>query len=537
MKKILNWMNHLQLAITNPKVIISVLVFCVGFLIFKRIGWDSGLGPLMQSDSQIKLYQTLEYKERGINSHQCFSKYHDFDSDFRFYPFRYPWAYFTTEVNGQRTCVFQYPSFFAQFFSLFPIPYRAYNAVILLLYLFLSCSVVLFLRSIFAIKKVEYLGLAGLLFLVGYAVSSAIEFSESIPAHLLLLSFFYSVFRLESTAKSSIVRDFFFGFCGGVAIFLRSESVIYIGFLGLVVLYYNRSQLLLFVKKYCPLVFGLVFALVLFGYYNYNEFQEVLGVRSKVSFDDFSRLLFKERIHLVFEFFFGDTNRIGFLFYCLPIVSLVIYSVLKVNLTYLQKVMIVSAILSFFSVVFLSPYSSGGLYLGLRFTEFSYLIISIFVISLLSTVTLPRERQIILLLILLQIGFGLYHVRRNFKTIDYVKKYHDIFQEKLEKYPNAPVVHLSTFDLLLISDSFLKKPHWIANRQTEFSDLELKFLSSNVKHFQVFVYNFKPPKDDNVTQEFYENWVDTKYEINSKYYKKVSDEEIAGFRLMFWEKN
>lgn len=536
MKKVFDWVNQVQEKMTKKEVIILVIVLCVGFLLFKRIGWDSGLGPLMQSDSQIKLYQTIEYKERGINSHQCYSKYSDFDSEFRFYPFRYPWTYFSTDSNGQKACVFQYPSFFAQFFSLFPIPYRAFNSIILFLYLFLCFGFVLFLRSVFNIKKVDHLALAGLLFLVGYGISSAIEFSESVPSHMLLLAFFYSVFRLESNKADSFPLDFLLGFCGGVSVFLRSESIIYIGFLGLVVLYYNRNQFLSLLRKYYPLVLGFILALVLFGYYNYSAFQEVLGVRSKVSLNDFSRLVFIDRIHLVSEFFFGDTNRIGFLFYCLPIVTLIIYSFLKLNLSRLQKLMMVSALLSFFSVVFLSPYSSGGLYLGLRFTEFSYFIFSVFAISLLSSVTLTKDRQIILLLIFLQIVFGFYHVRRNFKTIDYVKKYHDVFQEKLEKYPVAPVVHLSTFDLLLISDSFLKKPHWIANRQTEFAVLESKFVNSGVKQFQVFVYNFKPPKDENVTQEFYENWVDTKYEIESKYFQKISDEEIAGFRLMFWEK-
>lgn len=107
---------------------------------------------------------------------------------------------------------------------------------------------------------------------------------------------------------------------------------------------------------------------------------------------------------------------------------------------------------------------------------------------------------------------------------------------KLEKEPNAPVVHLSTFDLLLISDSFLKKPHWIVNKQSEFNLLESKFLNSGVNVFQVFVYDHKPPKDENVTDEFYKEWIDTKFEIDSKFYKKKSDEEIAGFRFMVWEK-
>ncbi|WP_244310501.1 LA_3751/LA_3752 family putative glycosyltransferase [Leptospira noumeaensis] len=530
------WLNKVQQVFISGNFLLLLLVIFIGNLVYKRVVWDSGTSPLIQSDSQIKLYQTIEYKDRGIHSHQCFAKYQDFDENYRFYPFRYPWTVFTTDDFGIKHCVFQYPSFFAQTFSLLPIPYRFFNGIILILYIILCFFVVLSVRSLFEIKETNYLALTGLLFLVGYGISSAIEFSESIPAQLLLLAFFFVVFRLENNQKVSLPFQLLFGFCGGISIFLRSESLMFIGILGLIVLYRNRNQFFVSLVKYMPLIAGFILAFGLFGYYNFTEFQAVLGVRSKVSFTDFSRLDLNHRFHLIQEFFFGNTDRIGFLFYCFPILILIVYSCFKLKLSQLQKLIITVTLISFVTVVILSPYSSGGLYLGLRFTEFSYLLFSIFVISLLSTVFDQKERQMVILLILLQIGLGFYHVRRNFKTIDFVKKYHEIFQAKLNEQPDSPVVHLSVFDLLLISDSFLKKPHWIANQQTEFNILETKFMKSGVKKFQVFFYNFRPPKDDNVTEEFYDQWIDTKYEISSNYYQKVSDEEIAGFRLMLWTK-
>ncbi|WP_246835111.1 LA_3751/LA_3752 family putative glycosyltransferase [Leptospira kanakyensis] len=532
----MDWLNKVQQLLISKNFLLFVLVLFVGNLVYKRIVWDSGISPLIQSDSQIKLYQTIEYRDRGIHSHQCFAKHQDFDENYRFYPFRYPWTVFTTDDFGIKHCVFQYPSFFAQTFALLPIPYRLFNGIILLLYLILGFFVVLSVRSLFEIKQTNYLALAGLLFLVGYGISSAIEFSESIPAQLLLLSFFFVVFRLENNQYISLPFQFLFGFFGAVSIFLRSESLMFIGILGLMVLYRNRKKFFVSLVKYMPLIIGFILAFALLGYYNFTEFQEILGVRSKVSFADFSRLDLNHRFHLIQEFFLGNADRIGFIFYCFPILILIVYSCFKLKLSQLQKLIITVTLTSFVTVVILSPYSSGGLYLGLRFTEFSYLLFSIFVISLLSTISIQKERQIVILLILLQIGLGLYHVRRNFKTIDFVKKYHEIFQAKLSEQPDSPVVHLSVFDLLLISDSFLKKPHWIANKQSEFNTLESKFMKSGVKKFQVFFYDFKPPKDDNVTEGFYEEWIDTKYEIRSNYYQKVSDEEIAGFRLMLWEK-
>ncbi|TGM82243.1 hypothetical protein EHR01_05535 [Leptospira mtsangambouensis] len=535
MKLVVRFIDKLELLFIEKNYLVLLLVLLVGFVFFKRIGWDMGVSPLIQSDSQIKLYQTVEYKAKGINFHHCYGSNSEFDLENRFYPFRYPWAFFNVNQTGN-SCVFQYPTLFAQFFSLMPIPYRMFNTIIFFLNLFLSGLVCYFLYSIFGIQKNGVLFLAAILFFVGYGISSALEFSESVPSQILLLSFFYAVFRIETEKSLSSGLLFLLGICGGVSIFLRSESLFYLGGLGLMVLYRNRRSLFSLWKQYLPLVIGFILAVAILIFYNYVEFQEILGVRSKVSFNDFSRLALEDRIHLVSEFFLGNQNRIGFLYYCFPILIITIYAIFKLPLTTLQNNFIVVIFISFFSVVLLSPYSSGGLYSGMRFTEFTYLLFSIFLISLFSLNLKQNEFRIVFCLILLQVGLGFFHVRKNVKTLDYVKKYHDLFQGKLELYPKAPVVHLSTFDLLLVSDSFLKKPHWIANKQSEFDVLESKFIKNGIENFQVFVYDFKPPKDDNVTSEFYNEWVDTKYEIESKYFQKVSDEEIAGFRLMLWEK-
>ncbi|WP_408605919.1 LA_3751/LA_3752 family putative glycosyltransferase [Leptospira wolbachii] len=532
----MNWLSLFLHWVTSKRILYLILGLVVCFLVYKRISWDSGISPLIQSDSQIKLYQTIQYKEKGIQKHECYSKNIEIDPEFRFYPFRYPWVYFIQTRDNQKKCVFQYPTFFAQTFSLLPIPYRFLNGMILLFYFFLTLGFVYVLRSVFYIRKIEILCLGAILFLVGYSISSAIEFSESIPSHIFLLFFFYGALVLESAKKHILITSFFAGISGGISIFLRSESVIYIGVLGFFVLISNRRKITSIIKLYSPLIIGFSLAVFLLGAYNFHEFGEIFGVRSKVSLNDFGRLQFSDRLHFFKEFILGNTYRTGFLYYCFPVVLLIIFSLIKLNLTQIQKLVIGVAFVSLVFVVLLSPYSQGGLYLGLRYTEFSYLLFSIFVISLLSKDEHLEDKRWILLLIILQIVLGFYHVKRNFKTIDFVKKYHEILQSEWNKYPDAPVVHLSTFDLLLISDSFLKKPHLIANKQSEFEDLETRFHDLGISQFRVFVYDFKPPKDDNISDEFYNEWVNSKYEIESKFYRKISDSNTAGYRYMLWEK-
>lgn len=535
MKVFYKYIDKFESFFLRKEVLVFLLICFSGILIYKRIFWDKGVSPLIQSDSQIKLYQTIEYKIHGLNSHSCYLLDNSIDTQFQFYPFRYPWAFFSTNEVGNKTCVFQYPSFFSQFFSLLPFKYQFFNLIILLLYLFVCLVLIFSLKYILNLESLEYALLCGVFFLVGYGITSAFEFSESVPAHLFLSIWFFAVLAIDLNKIIPNYLMFLIGFVGGISIFLRSESIIYIGITGLVSVYFYRNDFLVLIKKYFFLFIGLLFSILLFAYYNESQFGEIFGVRSKISLIDFTRLNFTERSHLVKEFFIGNENRIGFLFYCFPSISFFVYSVFKTEFSIIQKKVLSITVLSFVCIVLLSPYSSGGLYAGMRFTEFSYLLITIYACITIVSEKDVSKRRIFVLFVLLQIFLGIYHVRKNIRNLDYIKKYHEIYQSKLDEFPEAPVLHLSTFDLLLISDSFLKKPHWIVNHQKKFEMMEEKLREKGISRFQVFVYDFVPPKDDNVTDEFYKEWINTKFEIKSKYYEKQRDEKIAGFRLMLWK--
>nr|WP_244934906.1 hypothetical protein [Leptospira jelokensis] len=353
-------------------------------------------------------------------------------------------------------------------------------------------------------------------------------------AQLFLVSIYLSIFFVEKVNKTYKILYFLSGFVGGIAVFLRSESLFYIGIPYVYLILNNRSNIFGFIKKHFFILFGFGFSFILFGLYNYIEFQEFFGIRSRVSYNDFFRIDFSHRLHLIWQYFFGDENRVGFVFYCFPIIILLILSLFKFEWNRIQRFLFYSSLISFVLIVLFSPYSSGGLYLGMRFTEFSYILFCIFLISFLGTSQKNSWSYLLIGLLFLQLLLGVFHVRRNFKTIDYVKKYHEIFQGKLEEHANAPVIHLSTFDLLLVSDSFLKKPHYITHNLKEFHALESKLFQSGVKQIQIFYYDFKPPQDLNSSNEFYQEWIDTKFEIQSNYYQIKSDETIAGFKLLLW---
>ena len=49
------------------------------------------------SDGAIKLYQTVQYKEKGFLSLECLYPGKSFDEEYKHFPISYPWAIFRQE--------------------------------------------------------------------------------------------------------------------------------------------------------------------------------------------------------------------------------------------------------------------------------------------------------------------------------------------------------------------------------------------------------------------------------------------------------
>ncbi|MCG6192917.1 hypothetical protein LFX25_06640 [Leptospira sp. FAT2] len=521
------------------RIVLAILsVSIVVLFVWKRFQWDSGASPLIQTDAQIKVYQTAQYAKNGINNHDCYYEGGRWDLEFRYFPFHYPWVVYMEEVKSDRTCRFQYPSFFAQGFALLYrwTGYRFLNFAILSFY-FLAA----FLTVCISVKRFgvsDSVGFAvGILALTGYPQNSGFEYSETVISNVCFLLFLNAALGVALQAEESKTAVLY-GFAGSLAVFLRSESVFYYFALGLGTILFLKLSIPELLKRFRFLLIGFLAGGVLLALYNYHEFGAVLGIRSKLSYSDFLKLNLTTKLELLKGYFFGSSIQVGLFSYCFPMIAGMI------GFLFLQKkksdwsgaysVLLFTGILGMLLVQTFSPYNPGGLYAGLRFTEISYYCFTLLIGIVIHTVQNSERRRAhyaVYFLCILQIFFCLFHTRKNIQVVDFVKKHHEILQREWKAYPDFPVVHKSLFDMFLVSTSYLDKPHFVAKDETSWKGLESVLEKNRVRGFQVFYFGLTPPKDINAPQDFYDEWINTKYEIRSSKYSLQERKVVEGFVL------
>ncbi|WP_425528956.1 LA_3751/LA_3752 family putative glycosyltransferase [Leptospira yasudae] len=525
----------------KKSVRIGLIVLTVSILVlflWKRFQWDSGTSPLIQTDAQIKVYQTAQYAKNGINNHDCYYGGGRWDLEFRYFPFHYPWVVYTEDVKSDRTCRFQYPSYLAQGFALLYrwTGYRFLNFAILLFY-FLAA----FLTVRISIKRFGVsnpVGLAvGILALTGYPQNSGFEYSETVISNVCFLLFLNAALAVVLQGEESITAVLY-GFAGSLAVFLRSESVFYYFALGLGTILFFRTSFLELFKRFRFLIVGFLIGSACFAFYNYHEFGAVLGIRSKLSYSDFLKLNPATKLELLKGYFFGSSIQVGLFSYCLPMIAAVIgFSFLRRKESdqgRAYSILLLTGILGMLLVQTFSPYNPGGLYAGLRFTEISYYCFTLLIGIAIHTVQNSeriRPHYAVYVLCVLQILFCLFHTRKNIQVVDFVKKHHEILQKEWSSYPDFPVVHKSLFDMFLVSTSYLDKPHFVAKDETSWKGLESILDKNGVPGIQVFYFGLTPPKDINAPQDFYDEWINTKYEVHSTRYALQERKIVEGFVL------
>ncbi|MBM9576908.1 hypothetical protein JWG45_07040 [Leptospira sp. 201903070] len=511
-------------------------IFLVLFFVWKRVQWDRGVSPLIQTDAQIKLYQTAQYAQKGIKNHNCLYGAEAIDPEFKHFPFHYPWVIYTDSKRSADTCRFQYPAFFAQGFSgLYLLTgTRFLNGAILLFY-FLVAFLVYKIATLRLEIQNQSIGLVVfILALTGYPQNSGFEYSETVISNLCFLLFLNSTLAILLQGQSTKI-GVLYGLIGSLALFLRSETVFYYFSLGLGSILFFKNSLKDLFWKFRYLLFGFLAGIIFFASLNYIEFGTALGIRSKITYSDFLKLNLLTKIELLKGYFLGTPIQVGLFSYCAPMIfGIVGFFILKRNKTDVYRLLFFVSVLGLLLVQTFSPYNPGGLYAGLRFTEISYYCFVLLLAIVFQSIQIREKviaNSIVYLLCVLQIFFGLYHTRKNIQVVDFVKKHLEILQGEWNRYPTYPVVHKSLFDMFLISTSYLEKNHFVANNEKSWEHLESILVKNRVPGIQVFYFGLTPPKDINAPQDFYEEWIDTKYSLESKSYLLEEKKVVEGFVL------
>ncbi|TGK31024.1 hypothetical protein EHQ12_02975 [Leptospira gomenensis] len=523
----------------SVSILLRVLaVSLVLLFVWKRARWDGGVAPLIQTDAQIKTYQTAQYAANGLSDHRCYYAGREFDPEFRYFPFHYPWVVYTEETRSENTCRFQYPSFFSQMFA--PLyrwtGYRFLNSAILLFYFLAAFLTYRIATTSLGLSK--NLGIVVfILALTGYPQNSGFEYSETVISNVCFLFFLDRTLNLLGEKTDEVVWvSLFCGIVGSLAVFLRSESVFYYSSLGIGTLVFSKRSFPVLLKKFRFLVIGFLVGGFVFSFSNYIEFGAILGIRSKLSYSDFLKLNWSVKLELLKGYFWGSSIQVGLLEYCIPMLAAVFAFPIwkKRETTAMYFLLLFTAISGMAFVQAFSPYNPGGLYAGLRFTEITYYCLILLAGAILRSIVPETKKPIpylLYILCILQIFFSLYHTRKNLQVVDFVKKHHDLLQKEWASYPEYPVVHKSLFDMFLVSTSYLDKPHFVAKDETVWKELEAVLAEKQVPGIQVFYFGTTPPKDINAPQDFYEEWIDTKYPIRSGRYSLEEKKIVEGFVL------
>lgn len=226
----MNLMSILQRSF--EKSLFRYLVYGIAFtsLLFFRMELDRN-GFFITSDGQIKFYQTLQFASGDFHRSQCLYPGKDFDPNYEFYIFDYPWAFFGQ--NGME-CAFQYPPFFPALATLFfRIGGERLVALLPLVFLFLSALVFDRILTLISITAGLRLLVTVHVFFLSFLSLSALDFAELSANDLLFLGGLYFLLHTLvgtktrlSGSEAKLGHFFGFGVCAVFSILLRPETVL-----------------------------------------------------------------------------------------------------------------------------------------------------------------------------------------------------------------------------------------------------------------------------------------------------------------------
>lgn len=533
-----------------------VFFLCALFLSYKRILLDGKEYPFIQSDAQIKLYQTANYSQFGLGNHKCLYPGRGLDPEFQFFPFDYPWAISIRGGLLTEDCYFQYPSYF----SYLTLPVYKYlglsglNWFSFVLYILASVLVLFYLKYFVRLQSPIFLSFLTLLSLSGYPIYSGYEYTETtVGVFLFLFLFLFFTGKLDtlrSPDKTNTSNGLLFAFLSivvglivSLAPYLRSELFIYLFFFLIISLVFAKQNFLTLAQKNPGLVFGFVIGLVIYAVWNYREFDHIFGVRGRLSLTDMGEKTVVDRLFLVKDFFLGNQYKVGWirsasvLLLLLGAMFFTLRKSLKENSNLL--VLPLTGIFSLLTISIISPYNPGGLFAGLRFTDLSFYL---FIVSIGQVFAFLESKEPILwkskllhygllFLLILQTFLQIRILKKFFPLLDNVRNAQVELLELWEEGGNLPVLHKNIFDGILISTSYLTQPHFLVLNENKAKKIQSILAKEKIPGFHLIWYDGEKPYDMNFSRKMYDEKINNKYDFPEVEYKLTRDDSKYGYRL------
>jgi hypothetical protein len=334
-------------------------------------------GPYFTSDGAIKIFQTVQYKEAGLLSLECYYPGKEFDSNFKYFPISYPWA-IISDVKDSPKCVLEYPPFFYWIGSIL----LYFTSLSLLLYLpivFYSIAIFLFDRILLNLGvgsffRVFFISLS----FFSFPLLTVLDYTESA---LFLLLYLYGFLRLARSLgdgqKNRIQENFYIGCIFGLAFFLRLEIIIPFAFLILFYFLIYRDF-----KKTFLMGTGFLVIISLFLLYNFYVSGNVLGFRyvSSIENNENSQADILSRLKLLRAYLWGDEVMVGILRFnpfCYILILFPLFSIIRGKLIREGNLFMLAGLFSIVCIPLYVTFYGGVGYFGLRYLEAPFFLLLI----------------------------------------------------------------------------------------------------------------------------------------------------------------
>lgn len=410
------------------------------------------------SDGAIKLYQTVQYKEKGFFSLECIYPGKELDRDFKFFPISYPWAIFQEKENK---CVLEYPPFFywigSFFLYLIPLP------LILYLPLFFYAANFFILDRIF--QKIGLISIYRILLtiisLVSFPLLTAMDYTENPAFQTFYLLGFYSFINLYNENSLNVNKLLLTGILFGISFALRLEILLTFSFLCLIFFLFTKNLARPFL-----VYLGFSFIATLFVLYNLYVSGHPLGFRyvSSIDFNDNAKADIWQRLTLLRATIWGNEIMVGIFKFqplCWLMLIVPLWQFVKKEKNQLGNILLVSGWISIILIpLYITVYGGVG-YFGLRYIEGPFFLILIGFSIYLEKENFSKNKilRIIIIILLVIIGYGNWKSTKEGLKILRNSSLENVKFQNFISRSDRFIIHSSLYSTIWMGKSFLERTH------------------------------------------------------------------------------
>ncbi|TGL99250.1 LA_3751/LA_3752 family putative glycosyltransferase [Leptospira jelokensis] len=494
----------------------SIYLLIVFLPFFYRYQWNHN-SIFISSDPEIKYYQVIHSLEGGSPS-ECYFPAEKLGFNLSFIPFGYPWAFNLKSGN----CVFQYPVLFTwiqkgivwftsiQVITYIPILFFLFNFVLL--------------DRIFTKQKLNDTMILFAVIIVQCFTPiflSSLDYSELTLTNFFLLLVIYLFHNTDT--KFPKMSDCILSLAIVLNFQLRPESTIalVIYFSIYLLLHENRNQ---FIRRMIPIALYAIVFQGIFCIYNYDIYGHILGMRGLNTMNDMSSAdLQKDLFGGFIADLWGNEFKIG-IFKGYPILFLTILCIFiernKTRLLYL-----LSGILFFLFLPFISPYRAGVDIFGMRYFESG---VYLAMIGFFLTVTNHKKIRYFLILSLFLLYFSYKSDGRAIKQwSSSAKMYQQVMGEFDALRPDL-IVHRGLSLSYLIGQSYIQYPQIAIYSNSDWEKVESIARNQNWK-ILFLEWEGNQLVSNEFPKKIWKEKFDINFNLSPKAYTVVSNHRIAHF--------